>query len=75
VGPGGSPRILKGHQGLSPAQVSRAALFAAEVEKELAVEIRRRRCRAQAGGYRLDVSFARKTMLAACIREMRLSSG
>jgi hypothetical protein len=40
-----APRVLKGHQGLTPAQVSRAALFAAEVQKELAAEIRRRRCR------------------------------
>jgi hypothetical protein len=41
-----APRALKGQQGLSPAQISRASLFAAEVGKELAAEIRRRRCRA-----------------------------
>jgi len=41
-----APRALKGQQGLSPAQISRASLFAAEVGKELAGEIRRRRCRA-----------------------------
>jgi hypothetical protein len=39
-------RALKGQHGLSPAQVSRAALFAGEVARELTVEIRRRRCRA-----------------------------
>jgi len=36
---------LKGQGGLSPAQVSRAALLAGEVQRELAAEIRRRRCR------------------------------
>jgi hypothetical protein len=41
-----APKALKGQQGLSPAQISRASLFAAEVGKELAAEIRRRRCRA-----------------------------
>jgi hypothetical protein len=41
-----APRALKGQSGLSPAQVSRAALFAAEVQRELAAEIKRRRCRA-----------------------------
>ena len=41
-----APKVLKGHKGLSPAQVSRAALFAAEVQKELAAEIKRRGCRA-----------------------------
>ncbi len=41
-----APRALKGQPSLSPAQVSRAALFAAEVQRELAAEIRRRRCRA-----------------------------
>jgi hypothetical protein len=41
-----APRALKGQHGLSPAQVSRATLFAAEVQRELAAEIRRRRCRA-----------------------------
>jgi hypothetical protein len=41
-----APRALKGQPGLSPAQISRASLFAAEVGKELGAEIRRRRCRA-----------------------------
>jgi hypothetical protein len=41
-----APRALKGQQGLSPAQISRAALFAAEVQRELAAEMNRRRCRA-----------------------------
>ena len=41
-----APKALKGQQGLSPAQISRASLFAAEVGKELAAEIRKRRCRA-----------------------------
>jgi hypothetical protein len=41
-----APRALKGQNGLSPAQVSRAAMFATEVQRELAAEIRRRRCRA-----------------------------
>jgi hypothetical protein len=41
-----APRALKGQRGLSPAQVSRAALFAAEVQRELAAEMNRRRCRA-----------------------------
>jgi hypothetical protein len=41
-----APKVLKGHQGLSPAQVSRASLFAVEVQKELAAEMKRRRCRA-----------------------------
>jgi hypothetical protein len=41
-----APRALKGSSGLSPAQVSRATMFAAEVHRELAAEIRRRRCRA-----------------------------
>jgi hypothetical protein len=41
-----APKALKGHPGLSPAQVSRASLFAAQVQKELAVEMKRRRCRA-----------------------------
>jgi hypothetical protein len=41
-----APRALKGQHGLSPAQVSRAALFAAEVQRELAAEMRKRRCRA-----------------------------
>jgi len=41
-----APKALKGQQGLSPAQISRAALFAAEVGKELAAEMKKRRCRA-----------------------------
>lgn len=41
-----APKALKGQHGLSPAQVSRAALFAAEVQRELAAEMRKRRCRA-----------------------------
>ncbi len=41
-----APRMLKGQGGLSPAQVSRAVLFAAEVQRELSAEIRRRHCRA-----------------------------
>jgi hypothetical protein len=41
-----APRVLKGQDGLSPAQVSRAVLFAAEVQRELSAELRRRRCRA-----------------------------
>jgi hypothetical protein len=41
-----APRALKGHAGLSPAQVSRATLFAGEVQRELATEMKRRRCRA-----------------------------
>ncbi len=41
-----APKALRGQQGLSPAQISRASLFAAEVGKELGTEIRRRRCRA-----------------------------
>jgi len=42
----GAPRALKSSQGLSPAQISRASMFAAEVNKELAVEMKKRRCRA-----------------------------
>jgi hypothetical protein len=42
----GAPKALKGSQGLSPAQISRASLFAAEVHKELAAEMKKRRCRA-----------------------------
>ncbi len=42
----GAPKALKGGQGLSPAQISRASLFAAEVNKELAAEMKKRRCRA-----------------------------
>ena len=41
-----APKALKGSQGLSPAQISRASLFAAEVNKELAAEMKKRRCRA-----------------------------
>jgi hypothetical protein len=41
-----APRAVKGHPGLSPAQVSRTALFAGEVQRELAAEMKRRRCRA-----------------------------
>jgi hypothetical protein len=41
-----APRALKGQSSLSPAQVSRASLFANEVQKELAAEMKRRRCRA-----------------------------
>ena len=41
-----APKALKGHQGFSPAQISRASLFAAEVQRELAAEMRKRRCRA-----------------------------
>jgi hypothetical protein len=41
-----APKALKDHPGLSPAQVSRASLFAAEVQRELAAEMKRRRCRA-----------------------------
>ena len=33
-------------QGLSPAQISRASMFAAEVSKELTTEMRARRCKA-----------------------------
>jgi len=40
-----APRALKGQSGLSPAQVSRATLFAGEVARELTAELRRRRCR------------------------------
>jgi hypothetical protein len=41
-----APKALKGQQGLSPAQISRASLFAVEVQRELAAEMKRRRCRA-----------------------------
>ena len=40
------PRRSRASQGLSPAQISRAVMFAAEVNKELAVEMKKRRCRA-----------------------------
>jgi hypothetical protein len=42
----GAPKMLKGSQGLSPAQISRASMFATEVHKELAAEMKKRRCRA-----------------------------
>ena len=41
-----APKALKASQDLSPAQISRASLFAVEVNKELAAEMRKRRCRA-----------------------------
>lgn len=41
-----APKSLKSSQGLSPAQISRASMFAAEVSKELTVEMKKRRCRA-----------------------------
>lgn len=41
----GAPKAVKGHPGLTPAQTSRAILFAAEVQRELAAEMKRRRCR------------------------------
>jgi hypothetical protein len=42
------PKALKGPEGktMSPAQVSRANMFAAEVSRELATEMRARRCKA-----------------------------
>jgi hypothetical protein len=44
----GAPKALKGAsgQGLTPAQISRASMFATEVSKELSAEMRRRRCKA-----------------------------
>ena len=42
----GAPKVLKGAQGLSPAQISRASMFAAEVNRELVAEMKKRRCRA-----------------------------
>jgi hypothetical protein len=42
----GAPKMLKASQGLSPAQISRASMFAAEINKELAAEMKKRRCRA-----------------------------
>jgi len=44
----GAPKALKGGaaQGLSPAQIARASAFATEVGRELAGEMRKRRCRA-----------------------------
>jgi hypothetical protein len=43
-----APKVLRGPEGkgLSPAQISRATMFAAEVSKELAAEMRARHCRA-----------------------------
>lgn len=45
-----APAALKGPDsgGLSPAQVSRGTMLAAEVSRELAVEMRRRGCRVRA---------------------------
>ena len=42
------PKALKGPEGksMSPAQVSRASMFAAEVSRELSAEMRARRCKA-----------------------------
>jgi hypothetical protein len=40
------PKALKGYANLSPAQISRASMLAAEVQRELAGELKRRRCRA-----------------------------
>ena len=44
----GAARALRGPdaKGLSPAQVSRATMFAAEVSKELTAEMRNKRCKA-----------------------------
>jgi hypothetical protein len=44
----GAPKALKGASGqdLTPAQISRASMFATEVSKELSAEMRRRRCKA-----------------------------
>jgi hypothetical protein len=44
----GAVKSLRGPEGkrLSPAQVSRASMFAAEVSKELAAEMKARRCKA-----------------------------
>jgi len=44
----GAAKSLRGPEGksLSPAQISRATMFAAEVSKELAAEMRARRCKA-----------------------------
>lgn len=43
-----APKALRGPEGkgLSPAQISRASMFAAEVSKELTAEMRSRRCKA-----------------------------
>lgn len=42
------PKTLRGPEGkgMSPAQIARANMFAAEVSKELAAEMRTRRCKA-----------------------------
>jgi hypothetical protein len=40
-----APKALKGQPDLSSAQISRATLLAREVQRELAAEMRRRRCR------------------------------
>jgi hypothetical protein len=40
------PKALKGSKDLTPTQISRANMFAAEVSKELAAEMRARRCKA-----------------------------
>lgn len=40
------PKTLKGAKDLSPAQISRTNMLAAEVSKELAAEMRSRRCKA-----------------------------
>jgi hypothetical protein len=42
-----APRLLRGPdgKGLSPAQISRASMFAAEVSKELGAEMKLRRCK------------------------------
>src|SRR5262245_48111687 len=44
----GAAKSLRGAdgQGLSPAQISRASMFAAEVSRELGTEMRARRCKA-----------------------------
>jgi hypothetical protein len=44
----GAAKTLRGPEGksLSPAQISRATMFAAEVSKELSAEMRTRRCKA-----------------------------
>lgn len=44
----GAAMSLRGSQGLglSPAQISRASMFAAEVSRELSTEMRARRCKA-----------------------------
>lgn len=39
-------KSVRGAEGLSPAQISRATMFAAEVSKELTAEMRSRRCKA-----------------------------